>query len=62
MNEKKTGTSIVKVINQTLSFKSKKSEVASIIWSDTDHMPKNQITPQLDKFENNMIRKKKFKW
>jgi hypothetical protein len=44
-----------------LAEATKKSDVADAISEDkTKKIAPNQISPQLDKFENSLIRKKKF--
>lgn len=61
INQSKTKTSISSTINKTLSLISKKSEVASVISTNQNNISKNQISPQLDSFENKMIKRKKYK-
>ncbi len=60
---KETDSALSKAMKNPLAEATKKSEVADIIseWTDKKINP-NQISPQLDKFENSLIRKKKFNW
>ena len=61
-NLKKTDSALSKAMKNPLAPIAKKSEVATAISDDiTKNLAPNQITPQLDKFENSLIRKKKFK-
>lgn len=60
---KTTDSALSKAMKNPLAEATKKSEVADVIseWADKKANP-NQISPQLDKFENSLIRKKKFNW
>lgn len=58
---KKTDSALSKAMNNPLAEVIKKSDVADAISEDkTTKLAPNQISPQLDKFENSLIRKKKF--
>ena len=58
---KKTDSALSKAMKNPLAEATKKSDVANIISDDkTRNLAPNQISPQLDKFENSLIRKKKF--
>ena len=58
---KKTDTALSKVMKNPLAEVTKKIDVADAISEDkTQKLAPNQISPQLDKFENSLIRKKKF--
>lgn len=58
---KDTDTALSRAMKNPLAEVTKKSEVANAISDDkSKRMGSNQISPQLDKFENNLIRKKKF--
>ncbi len=58
---KDTDTALSRAMKNPLAEVTKKSEVANAISDDkSKRMASNQISPQLDKFENNLIRKKKF--
>ena len=58
---KETDSSLSKAMKNPLIEATKKSDVADAISDDkTKNLAKNQISPQLDKFENSLIRKKKF--
>ena len=60
---KKTDTALSKVMKNPLAEVTKKIDVADAISEDkTQKLAPNQISPQLDKFENSLIRKKKFNW
>lgn len=61
MEIKKTDSDLSKVMKNPLKQMTKKDEVADAI-SDkkTKNLAPNQISPQLDKFENSLIRKKKY--
>ena len=66
MAEKETGLSkannpLATAMKNPLAEATKKSDVANAISEDkTPKIAPNQISPQLDKFENSLIRKKKF--
>lgn len=58
---KETDTALSKVMKNPLAEASKKTDVADAIADDkTKKLSPNQISPQLDKFENSLINKKKF--
>lgn len=58
---KKSDTALSKAMKNPLAEATKKSDVADAISEDkTKKIAPNQISPQLDKFENSLIRKKKF--
>lgn len=58
---KKSDTALSKAMKNPLAEATKKSDVADAISEDkTKKVAPNQISPQLDKFENSLIRKKKF--
>ena len=58
---KQTDSALSKVMKNPLAETTKKSDVADAISDDkTKKLAPNQISPQLDKFENSLIRKKKF--
>lgn len=58
---KKSDTALSKAMKNPLAEATKKSDVANAISEDkTKKIAPNQISPQLDKFENSLIRKKKF--
>jgi hypothetical protein len=61
-NESKTTDSALsKAMKNPLAEVTKKSDVADAILDDkTKNLAPNQISPQLDKFENSLIRKKRF--
>lgn len=59
---KETDSALSKAMKNPLAEATKKSDVANAISEDkTKVIAPNQISPQLDKFENSLIRKKKFK-
>ena len=59
--QKKTDTALSKAMKNPLAEATKKSDVVDAISDDkTKKLAPNQISPQLDKFENSLIRKKKF--
>ena len=61
-DSKETDTALSKAMKNPLAEATKKSDVANAISEDkTKKIAHNQISPQLDKFENSLIRKKKFK-
>ncbi len=58
---KETDSALSKVMKNPLAEATKKSDVADAISDDkTKKLAPNQISPQLDKFENSLIHKKKF--
>ena len=58
---KETDSALSKAMKNPLAEATKKSDVANAISDDkTQKLAPNQISPQLDKFENSLIRKKKF--
>ena len=58
---KKSDTDLSKAMKNPLAEVTKKSDVANAISDDkTKRIAPNQISPQLDKFENSLIKKKKF--
>jgi len=58
---KKSDTALSKAMKNPLAETTKKSDVANAIAEEkTKKVAPNQISPQLDKFENSLIRKKKF--
>ena len=58
---KETDSELSKAMKNPLVEASKKSDVANAISDDkTKNLAPNQISPQLDKFENSLIKKKKF--
>ena len=58
---KQTDSALSKAMKNPLAEATKKTDVAGIISEDTNKkMEPNQISPQLDKFENSLIKKKKF--
>ena len=60
-NLKETDSALSKAMKNPLAEATKKSDVSNAISEDkTKHLAPNQISPQLDKFENSLIRKKKF--
>ena len=60
-NLKETDSALSKAMKNPLAEATKKSDVANAISDDkTKNLAPNQISPQLDKFENSLIRKKKF--
>lgn len=61
-NESKaTDSALSKAMKNPLAEVTKKSDVADAILDDkTKNLAPNQISPQLDKFENSLIRKKRF--
>lgn len=62
LKEKETDSALSKAMKNPLAEATKKSDVANAISDDkTKNLAPNQISPQLDKFENSLIRKKKFK-
>jgi len=60
-NLKDMGTALWKAMKNPLAQVTKKSEVATAIDdSSTEKLAPNQISKQLDKFENWLIRKRKY--
>ena len=60
---KETDSALSKAMKNPLAEATKKSDVASAISDEkTKNLATDQISPQLDKFENSLIRKKKFQW
>ena len=58
---KETDSALSKVMKNPLAEATKKSDVADAISDDkTKKLAPNQISPQLDKFENSLFHKKKF--
>ena len=58
---KQTDTELSKAMKNPLAEVTKKSDVANIISDDANtKLEPNQISPQLDKFENSLIRNKNF--
>jgi hypothetical protein len=58
---KETDSALSKAMKNPLAEASKKYDVANAISDEkTKNLEPNQISPQLDKFENSLIRKKKF--
>ena len=58
---KQTDSALSKAMKNPLAEVTKKSDVAGVISDDANaKLEPNQISPQLDKFENSLIRKKKF--
>lgn len=58
----KTDSAISKAMQNPLVEVTKKSDVADVISDKNEKkIAKNQISPQLDKFENLLIKNKKFK-
>ncbi len=61
-DSKNTDTALSKAMKNPLVKITKKSDVAGVISDEANtKLDPNQISPQLDKFENSLIRKKKFK-
>lgn len=60
-NLKETDSALSKAMKNPLAEVTKKSEVANAISDGKDKkLAPNQISPQLDKFENSLIHRKKF--
>ena len=58
---KDTDSALSKAMKNPLAEATKKSDVANAISDEkTKNLEPNQISPQLDKFENSLIRNKKF--
>ena len=58
---KETDSALSKAMKNPLAEATKKSDVADAISDEkTKNLAPNQISLQLDKFENSLIRKKKF--
>jgi len=59
--DSKETSELSKAMKNPLSEATKKSDVANAISDEkTKNLAPNQISPQLDKFENSLIRKKRF--
>jgi hypothetical protein len=59
---KETDSELSKAMKNPLAEATKKQDVANAISDDkSKNLSPNQISPQLDKFENSLIHKKKFK-
>lgn len=59
---KETDSELSKAMKNPLAEATKKQDVANAISDDkSKKLSPNQISPQLDKFENSLIHKKKFK-
>lgn len=60
-NKNKTDSALSKAMENPLIDATKKSDVVWVIADDVNKkIVPNQISPQLDKFENSLIQKKKF--
>jgi hypothetical protein len=58
---KKTDSALSKAMKNPLAEATKKFDVANAISENKDKkLASNQISPQLDRFENSLIHKKKF--
>jgi len=58
---KETDSALSRAMKNPLAEVTKKSDVADVISDDKNQkLAPNQISPQLDKFENSLIKKKKF--
>jgi len=58
---KETDSALSKAMKNPLAEVTKKSDVADAISEESNQkLESNQISPQLDKFENSLIRKKKY--
>ncbi len=58
---KQTDTELSKAMRNPLAEITKKPDVANAISDEKNkNLSPNQISPQLDKFENSLIKKKKF--
>jgi len=58
---KETDSALSKAMKNPLAEVTKKSDVADAISEESNQkLEPNQISPQLDKFENSLIRKKKY--
>lgn len=60
-DSKGTDSALSVAMKNPLAEATKKSDVANAISEENKKLAPNQISPQLDKFENSLIRKKKFK-
>ena len=61
LKEKETDSALSKAMKNPLAEATKKSDVANAISDEkTKNLEPNQISPQLDKFENSLIKKKKY--
>ena len=59
-DSKATDIALSKAMKNPLAEVAKKTDVANIISDDANaKLEPNQISPQLDKFENSLIKKKK---
>jgi hypothetical protein len=59
--DSKETSELSKAMKNPLAEATKKSDVANAISDEkTKNLAPNQISPQLDKFENSLIRKKRF--
>ena len=59
--DSKETSELSKAMKNPLAEATKKSDVANAISDEkTKDLAPNQISPQLDKFENSLIRKKRF--
>jgi hypothetical protein len=60
-DSKQTDSALSRAMKNPLAEATKKSDVADVISDEANaKLEPNQISPQLDKFENSLIRKKKF--
>ena len=60
-DKNKTGSALSKAMENPLAEAAKKSDVAWVISDDMNKkIAPDQISPQLDKFENSLIQKKKY--
>ena len=58
---KQTDSALSKAMKNPLAEVTKRSDVAGVIVDDKNQkLAPNQISPQLDKFENSLIRKKTY--
>lgn len=58
---KQTDSALSKAMKNPLAEATKKTDVADVISDDANaKLEPNQISPQLDRFENKLIRNKKF--
>lgn len=61
VNDPQATDALSKAMKNPLAEVAKKTDVANVISDDANaKLEPNQISPQLDKFENSLIRKKKF--
>jgi len=62
MMTQKTDSELSKAMKNPLTEATKKNDVANAISDNkSKNLAPNQISPQLDKFENSLIHKKKYK-